>query len=122
MTTLAEPKSTLPAAWSPYVPTPEAPWNLRRVVHLHRRAGFAATWDELQRDLKDGPEASVTRVLTGKARSAGLPADFEYVASVIGDAAVASGNCGRRRCSWRSSPAAGSIRGATTSTAGASRS
>ena len=33
-------------------PDEKAPWNLRRVVHLHRRAGFAATWDELQRDLK----------------------------------------------------------------------
>ncbi len=30
--------------------------------------------------------------------------------------------CGRRRCIWRSSPAAGSIRGAITSTAGANRS
>ena len=42
------------------------PWDLRRVVHLHRRAGFAATWDELQRDLKDGPEASIDRLLEGK--------------------------------------------------------
>ena len=32
--------------WAPYEPTPEAPWDLRRVVHLHRRAGFAATWAE----------------------------------------------------------------------------
>ena len=46
----------------------EAPWDLRRVVHLHRRAGFAATWAEIQRDLKDGPEASIERVLTGTSR------------------------------------------------------
>jgi hypothetical protein len=48
--------ATLPAhlgdPWARYEPTTEAPWDLRRVVHLHRRAGFAATWDELQRDLK----------------------------------------------------------------------
>ena len=28
--------------WAPYSPDDKAPWNLRRVVHLHRRAGFAA--------------------------------------------------------------------------------
>ena len=33
--------------WAAYVPDNDAPWNLRRVVHLHRRAGFAATWDEI---------------------------------------------------------------------------
>ena len=44
--------------WVPYAPSDGAPWNLRRVVHLHRRAGFAATWLELQRDLVDGPEGS----------------------------------------------------------------
>ena len=47
------PRSSAP--WAPYVPDEAMPWNLRRVVHLHRRAGFAATWEELQRDLKDGP-------------------------------------------------------------------
>ena len=40
-----------PSPWSAYEPTREAPWNLRRVVHLHRRAGFAATWGEIQRDV-----------------------------------------------------------------------
>ncbi len=53
--------------WTVYEPTPDEPWNLRRVVHLHRRAGFAATWSEIQRDLADGPEASITRLLEGKA-------------------------------------------------------
>ena len=57
--------------WKPYTPTGEAPWDLRRVVHLHRRAGFAATWQEIQRDLKDGPRASIDRVLEGKARKIG---------------------------------------------------
>jgi hypothetical protein len=42
--------------WAKYVPDADAPWDLRRVVHLHRRAGFAATWDEIGRDLKDGSE------------------------------------------------------------------
>ena len=30
----------------PYTATEDMPWNLRRVVHLHRRAGFAA-WGEI---------------------------------------------------------------------------
>ena len=38
--------------WAPYKPSSAAPWNLQRVVHLHRRAGFAATWPEIQRDLE----------------------------------------------------------------------
>ena len=35
--------------WSRYVPTRVEPWDVRRVVCLHRRAGFAATWNEIQR-------------------------------------------------------------------------
>ena len=53
--------------WAPYAPTQVAPWNLRRVVHLHRRAGFAATWSEIHRDLKDAPQSCIDRVLAGKA-------------------------------------------------------
>lgn len=52
--------------WSTWEPTDAEPWNLRRVVHLHRRAGFAGTWEELQRDLQEGPDASIDRFLRGK--------------------------------------------------------
>lgn len=76
--------------WEPYVPGVGAPWNLRRVVHLHRRAGFAATWDELGRDLKDGPEASIGRLLEGQARAYGVPADFADVAGRLADLALAA--------------------------------
>jgi hypothetical protein len=55
--------------WASYVPSREVPWNLRRVIHLHRRAGFAATWGELQRNLQEGPQASIDQVLTGKRRT-----------------------------------------------------
>jgi uncharacterized protein (DUF1800 family) len=71
--------------WQPYTPIKEAPWNLHRVVHLHRRAGFAATWNEIQRDLKDGPEKSIERVLSGKARSEGVPAEFEQTSDTLRD-------------------------------------
>ena len=57
--------------WTPYVPSLAAPWDLRRVVHLHRAAGFAAPWPELQRDLKEGPAASIDRLLRGNSRNPG---------------------------------------------------
>ncbi len=74
-------------ASAPYAPNDQAPWNLRRVVHLHRRAGFAATWSELHRDLKDGPASSIDRLLQGKARE-GVPDNFRTVADQLADGAV----------------------------------
>jgi uncharacterized protein (DUF1800 family) len=87
-------------AWVPYVPDESTPWDLRRVVHLHRRAGFAATWDELRRDLEDGPEASVVRLLDGKARRYGVPDDFDSTATLLADAAVASNDPARLKAWW----------------------
>jgi uncharacterized protein (DUF1800 family) len=48
--------------WAPYQPTPDDPWGLRKVAHLHRRSGFGATRAELLRDLKAGPEASINKL------------------------------------------------------------
>ncbi|HQU42304.1 MAG TPA: DUF1800 domain-containing protein [Pirellulales bacterium] len=86
--------------WQPYTPDEQSPWDLRRVVHLHRRAGFAATWEELQRDLKDGPQAAVERLLAGKAYSTAVPQDFEGTSRLLADAAVASGNIHRLKAWW----------------------
>jgi uncharacterized protein (DUF1800 family) len=52
---------------------------------VRRRAGFAATWDELQRDLQDGPRQSIDRLLTGKARIDGMPDDFDAGAARLGN-------------------------------------
>jgi len=73
--------------WTRYRPSPEAPWNLRRVAHLHRRAGFAANWGELQRDLADGPEASVARLLGGRSRTQSVAEGFEKTAALLSDTA-----------------------------------
>jgi uncharacterized protein (DUF1800 family) len=54
------------AAWARFEPTARDAWDLPRVAHLHRRAGFAAPWDILQRDLQDGPERSIERLLDGE--------------------------------------------------------
>ena len=58
-----------------FEPSPEAPWDLPRVAHLHRRAGFAAPWGVLERDRRDGPGASVERLLNGEPKTGdGRPA------------------------------------------------
>ncbi len=89
-----------PGPWAVYVPSREAPWDLRRVVHLHRGAGFAATWDELQRDLKDGPGPAVERLLAGKSRSRGVPDDFTEHAARLARLAVAGRDLGRLKAWW----------------------
>ena len=88
--------------WDRYEPSADAPWDLRRVAHLHRRAGFAASWVEIRRDLAEGPEASVNRLLEGKCRPPGAPEpeEFERIASVLGEAAVASSDTGRLKAWW----------------------
>jgi uncharacterized protein (DUF1800 family) len=85
---------TSPAAgdWAPYRPTPESPWDLRRVVHLHRRMGFAVTGEEQRRDLEAGPEASVDPLLAGRMAPAGAAAEFKRVSATISEAAVDSRN------------------------------
>ena len=80
-----------PSPWSAYVPARESPWNLRRVVQLHRRAGFGATWAELQRDLADGPDKSVSRLLEGKARSQGVPEEFDSFSATLAENADEGG-------------------------------
>jgi uncharacterized protein (DUF1800 family) len=86
--------------WAPYLPDAEAPWDLRRVVHLHRRAGFAATWGEVQRDLRDGPEASIGRVLQGRSLSSGVPDGFAAFADRLADLALAAPEPNRLKGWW----------------------
>ncbi|MBI1914259.1 MAG: DUF1800 domain-containing protein [Planctomycetes bacterium] len=87
-------------SWAPYTPSAQAPWDLRRVVHLHRRASFAATWQEAQRDLKDGPKTSVDRLIKGKPRSQGVPEDFVAVAAKLGRLAAEASDLGRLKAWW----------------------
>jgi uncharacterized protein (DUF1800 family) len=85
--------------WDTYSPDAKKPWDLRRVVHLHRRAAFAAPWEVLQRDLKDGPEASVGRLLKGGAGDH-APKDFAATAGVLADAAATAGDINRLKAAW----------------------
>ena len=85
--------------WAAYSPGPAQPWNLRRVVHLHRRAGLGATWAAIERDLAAGPGDAVTRLLDGK-RMEGVPEDFDYKAGLLADAATATNDAARLKSWW----------------------
>src|SRR5262245_17668388 len=96
---MTDPSTPAPAgAWSPYPPDAKAPWDLRRVSHLHRRAGFAATWAELRRDLKDGPKASIDRLLAGREYAAAEGSGRANAA--LADAAVARNDLAGLRAWW----------------------
>jgi uncharacterized protein (DUF1800 family) len=81
--------------WEPYAADEKAPWDMRRVVHLHRRGGFAATWNELQRDLKDGPAKGIDRLLKGQCREE-VPDNFRVVA----DQLAGVGDSSRLKAWW----------------------
>ncbi len=87
-------------SWMTYTPDAKSPWHLRRVVHLHRRTGFAATWSEIQRDLKDGPKASIDRVLSGKTAMDGVPPEFKQTADLLGESAATSRDSARLKAWW----------------------
>ncbi|MBC8372282.1 MAG: DUF1800 family protein, partial [Planctomycetes bacterium] len=52
--------------WQRYEPSARCPWNLTRAAHLWRRAGFAATWEQLQTSLKAGPQKTIDTLLHPK--------------------------------------------------------
>jgi uncharacterized protein (DUF1800 family) len=83
-------------AWAPFEPSKDDPWDLRKVAHLHRRAGFGAKWDELRRDLKQGPVASVGRLLDPAAASA----DERPILDGLRDGAMSSGDVQRLKAYW----------------------
>jgi uncharacterized protein (DUF1800 family) len=86
--------------WSTYRPTSTAPWNLSRAWTLRRRAGFAATWGELERDMADGPARAVDRIIVGDCRLIGVPADFARTADLLGDAACSASDARRLQAWW----------------------
>lgn len=88
------------SAWAPYTPSNAAPWNVQRAVHLNRRAAFGAAWNEIQRDLAGSPQEAVGRILAGTSRIEGVPANFESLSGVIGQAAVDSGSAERLKAWW----------------------
>jgi uncharacterized protein (DUF1800 family) len=89
-------------AWEPYRHSPEAPWDAARVAHLHRRAGFGATWGQVKRDVADGFEAAVRRILDGEPTGpGGQPAEaFEETVAAMEDSARRRPSIERAQMLW----------------------
>jgi uncharacterized protein (DUF1800 family) len=82
--------------WASYESTASDPWDLRKAAHLHRRAGFGATWGELQRDLRDGPAASIDRLL----RPAEPPEEEQQVLDVLRQGVLDTNDAERLKAWW----------------------
>src|SRR5262249_17233244 len=95
----SNPKTVDIAGWARYQPSRSAPWDLRRVFHLHRRSAFGATWQELRRDLDERPGPSIDRILSGKTRRS-LPPDFAHTADLLAEEALSAGDAGRLKSWW----------------------
>jgi uncharacterized protein (DUF1800 family) len=83
-------------AWEPYRPSPESPWDLAKAGHLYRRAGFGATWGDLQAALKDGPAKTIDRLLNGR----GDLAAFEKETRPLADSIAKVNNGPQARAWW----------------------
>jgi uncharacterized protein (DUF1800 family) len=83
-------------AWASYAPDDARPWNLRWAGHLHRRAGFGASWSELQRTLADGPQRTIDRLLRPETEAG----DFAAALDDYEDAAARSGSLESLRAWW----------------------
>lgn len=51
------------AAWAPFQPGSGKEWNEDAAAHLYRRAGFGASYGEIERAVRQGPEKLVDRLL-----------------------------------------------------------
>ncbi len=61
--------------WQPWQPSAKEPWSLKWAGHLYRRAAFSGSWGELQRAVKEGPEATLDRIFKGNHGSAEFSLD-----------------------------------------------
>ena len=89
-------------AWQPYRPTADNPWDAAKVARLHRRAGFGLTQAQLVRDLAEGHEASLDRVLNGDAYGPdGRPAaDYDSLVEVMTTSCAHRPSIGRLAHLW----------------------
>src|SRR5438445_1953358 len=87
---------TTPEPWAPFAPSATNPWDLRKVAHLHRRAGFGATWADVQRDLRAGPGPSVDRLLNPPL----FTTDEQQVLDTLRQGVLSSGDGERLKAWW----------------------
>lgn len=85
--------------WLRWRPNTEQPWDLVRIAHLHRRAGFMPNWGTMKQSLAQGFERTIDHLINIDGND---PAylRFEQMSSTIGEAASTSGNPDRLRAWW----------------------
>ena len=83
-------------AWSPWEPTPEAPFDRRAAAHLFRRAGFGATTAELDLAVKSGPAATVAALFAETPESTAFQQETDQLAHTV----LATGNPERLSSWW----------------------
>ena len=86
-------------ALEPYAPSAREPWSRARVHHLHWRAGFGATWEELQLGLERGPDAVLESLFAGT-RVVGVPESAATLGPRLEQAALASNEIERLEAVW----------------------
>jgi hypothetical protein len=82
-------------AWDRYRPHSEAPWDIKKVGHLYRRAAFGATWAELEAGLEMGPEKTIDRLLKGGVGLEAFDRERDWL-----DQAIARSNNGQQARAW----------------------
>ncbi len=89
-------------AWEPFVPDSRSPWDKARAAHLHRRAGLGATWDQVERDVRDGYKPSMRRVLEGESHGPGgqPAAEFDATVAVMEESARRRPSIERAQMLW----------------------
>jgi uncharacterized protein (DUF1800 family) len=68
-------------AWHEYTPSSTNPWTLQKAGHLYRRAAFGATHAQLEQAVKDGPKATITKLLKGEPESADYTDTSNYMST-----------------------------------------
>ncbi|MFP6659044.1 MAG: hypothetical protein VB853_12760 [Pirellulales bacterium] len=59
-------------AWSVYEPDHQYPWSRRSAAHLFRRAGYGASWSQLDEAVRVGPKATIDGLLAADQAARGF--------------------------------------------------
>jgi uncharacterized protein (DUF1800 family) len=67
--------------WLPYEPSANDPWDIRKVGHLYRRAGFGASYSQLKAGIEAGPTKTIDLLVKGQGEDADFEKSSEFMAS-----------------------------------------
>ncbi len=90
--------NTTPVGWERYQPSADDPWSPRKVVHLHRRAAFGVTPQQLTVALDQGLETILDSLLDGKVNFP-LTSGID-VSSLLAESAVSLQNPTKLKAAW----------------------